>query len=276
MNRIRLPTNRLGIGVGLRSCHYDWVLEHRPQVGWFEVISENFMGEGGRPLWVLDRVREAYPISLHGVSMSLGSVDPLDKAYLHQLKKLIQRVDPLWVSDHLCWTGIHGYNGHDLWPLPYTEETLHHLVDKIGQVQEFLGRQIMVENLSSYVEFKASEMTEWEFLSAVAQEADCGILLDINNIYVSAHNHRFDGRTYLDHMPPERIFEIHLAGPSRRGDLLVDTHDHPVQEGAWDLYRYFIARAGERPTLLEWDDKIPEFPVLLLEAEKAREVLAHA
>jgi uncharacterized protein (UPF0276 family) len=242
-------------------------------VDWFEIISENFMIDGGRPLWVLDRIREGYPVALHGVSLSLGSIDPTPKNYLHKLKTLIQRVDPLWVSDHLCWTGVHGFNGHDLWPLPYTEESIAHLAQKIGEVQDYLGRQIMVENLSSYIEFKDSTLSEWDFLRGVAQEADCGILLDINNIYVSAHNHRFDARQYVDGIPPEKVFEIHLAGPSRRGDLLIDTHDHPVEEGAWQLYEYFLSRAGPRPTLLEWDDKIPEFPILMEEAGKAKNFL---
>ena len=263
-----------GVGVGLRSCHYEWVLEHRPPVGWFEVISENFLVPGGKPLWYLEQTRKHYPVALHGVSMSLGSADPTPLDYLRKLKELIQRIAPLWVSDHLCWAGIHGNYGHDLWPLPYTEETLAHVVEKIERVQNFLGRRILIENLSTYIEFKHSEMTEWDFLSEIAERADCGILLDINNIYVSAHNHGIDARAYLDRVPAARVREIHLAGPSQRGSMLVDTHDHPVVEEAWRLYDYFLAAKGPRPTLLEWDDKIPSFPELLAEAGKAGARLA--
>lgn len=228
------------------------------------------MAPGGRPLWVLDQVRKDYPIALHGVSMSLGSKDPTPRDYLKKLKSLNKRIEPLWISDHLCWTGIHGNNSHDLWPLPYTNEAIQHLVEKIQRVQEALGRQIVIENLSTYVEFKFSEMTEWEFLAEVARRADCGILLDINNIFVSAHNHGFDPLRYIDHIPKERVFEIHLAGPSRKGNILVDTHDHPVTEECWSLYDYFLKNFGPRPTLLEWDGNIPEFPVLFEEAMKAK------
>ena len=266
----RILSQELGAGVGLRTCHYSWVLKHRPRVPFFEVISENFMIPGGKPLHVLDQVRKHYPISLHGVSMSLGSKDPLRQDYLQKLKALIDRVEPLWVSDHLCWTGVHGFNGHDLWPLPYTEESIEHIVEKIQRAQDFLGRQMMIENLSTYLEFQESEMSEWEFLREIVERADCGILCDINNIFVTAHNHGIDGKAYLDHLPKERIFEIHLAGPSERGDLLIDTHDHPVQPQAWELYEYFLSQAGPRPTLIEWDDNIPEFSVLWEEAQKAQ------
>jgi len=262
---------RLGAGVGLRNCHYEWVLKHRPQVAWFEIISENFMAPGGKALWYLDQIREDYPLSLHGVSMSLGSKDSTPKPYLEKLRALIKRVKPLWVSDHLCWTGIHGKNGHDLWPLPYTGETLRHLVKKIKRVQESLGRQILIENLSTYIEFRHSEMPEWEFLRTVAEEANCGILLDINNIFVSAHNHGFDAKDYLDYIPPERVFEIHLAGPSVRDQMLVDSHDHPVRQEVWDLYEHWLKKSGSCPTLLEWDDKIPSFPRLYEEAMKAQD-----
>lgn len=269
----KLSHSRLGVGLGLRSCHYDWVLRNRPPVSWFEIISENFMIPGGKPLRILNQVREHYPVALHGVSMSLGSNDPTPPSYLQKLKTLIDRIQPLWVSDHLCWTGIHGYNGHDLWPLPYTDEAVSHVAKKISEVQEYLGRQILIENLSTYVAFQHSEMTEWEFLKEVAERADCGILLDLNNIYVSAYNHQFDSHLYVDSIPAERVFEIHLAGPSRRGNILVDTHDHPVAPEAWELYEYFLNRSGPRPTLLEWDEHIPSFPVLYDEAMKAQHYL---
>jgi hypothetical protein len=238
-------------------------------VAFFEVHSENFMMAGGKPLRVLDQVKENYPLSLHGVSLSLGSIDPTPPDYLKKLKELIQRVDPLFVSDHLCWSGVSGNFGHDLWPLPYTEEAIRHVVRKIAEVQDYLKRPIMIENVSTYAEFSHSEMSEWEFLSEVACRADCGILLDINNIYVSAHNHGLDPYRYLEAMPDERVFEIHLAGPSPRGELLVDTHDHPVLPEVWKLYEYYLKKSGPRPTLLEWDEKIPAFPVLYEEAKKA-------
>ncbi len=262
---------QLGVGVGLRSCHYDWVVRHLPPVAWFEITSENFMISGGRPLGYLDQIREHYPISLHGVSLSLGSMDPTPNDYLNKLSALIERTDPLWVSDHLCWTGVSGMNGHDLWPLPYTQEAMLHLADKISRVQDRLRRQILVENVSTYLEFRQSSMPEWEFLSAVAERADCGILLDINNIFVNAHNHGLDPQAYLRGIPAGRVREIHLAGPSARGNLLIDTHDHPVQPECWRLFDFFLQLGGPRPTLLEWDENIPEFPELHREALKAQE-----
>lgn len=260
----------LGHGAGLRRDHFERVLSGPSRLDWFEVISENFMVDGGRPLDVLTRVRERYPVVLHGVSMSIGSTDPLDEAYLARLKDLARRVEPAWVSDHLCWTSIGGHNAHDLLPLPYTTEALRHVVARAARVQEILGRPIALENASSYVSYRTSAMTEWEFLSEVARRAGCGILLDINNIYVSARNHRFDPRAYLEGIPPEHVWQFHLAGHADKGAYLLDTHDHPVAEPVWDLYREAVRRFGPVSTLIEWDDKIPAFERLEEESERAR------
>lgn len=260
----------LGFGVGLRRPHYTDVLEKRPAMDWFEVISENFMVAGGRPLQVLEKVREQYPIVLHGVSMSLGSTDALNRRYLSELSALARRFEPAWISDHLCWTGVGGRNLHDLVPLPYTEEALRHVVTRIREVQEILERPILIENVSSYMEFTTSTLSEWEFLASVAVEADCGILLDINNIYVNAFNHRFDPVVYIDAIPVERVVQFHLAGHSDHGTYLLDTHDHPVRDEVWSLYEYAVRRFGEVSTLIERDDNIPEFPELAASAEEAR------
>ncbi len=267
----------LGVGVGLRPVHYGELLsraaEGRLEIDWVEATSENYMIPGGRPLRILSEVRAALPLVLHGVSMSLGSTDPLDAGYLDDLDTLAARFEPSWVSDHLCWTGVGGHNLHDLLPLPYTEEVVRHLATRIRRVQERLGRRIAVENVSSYVSFAASALTEWEFLSAVAEEADCGILLDVNNVFVSAHNHGFDARTYLAAIDPDRIFQIHLAGPSEEGPLLIDTHDHPVREEVWQLYAELVARTGPVSTLIEWDANLPSFERLCQEAKRARTIL---
>ena len=225
------PADRpfLGFGLGLRPEHYLEVLESRPAVDWFEIISENYLVDGGKPLHFLDRIREHYPMVMHGVSLSIGSTDPLDLEYLAALKRLAGRVEPAWVSDHLCWTGIDGRNLHDLLPLPYTEEAIAHVAERVSRVQDSLGRQILLENVSSYVTYTDSRVSEWEFLAAVAERADCCILLDVNNIYVSAHNHGFDALAYLDGVPSERVLQIHLAGHSYNGSLIIDTHDHPVR-----------------------------------------------
>ena len=260
----------LGFGVGLRRPHYSYVLDHHPRMDWFEVISENFMVAGGRPLQLLDKVREHYPIVLHGVSLSIGSTDPLNRDYLGRLASLARRFEPAWISDHLCWTGVGGRNLHDLMPLPYTEEALRHVARRIRTVQEILERPILIENVSSYMEFADSTLSEWEFLAAVAQEADCGILLDINNIFVSAFNHRFDPVTYIDMIPIERVVQFHMAGHSEHGAFLLDTHDHPVREEVWSLYDYALRRFGPVSTLIEWDDNIPEFATLAAAAEEAR------
>jgi uncharacterized protein (UPF0276 family) len=233
----------LGLGVGLRQPHYTHVVERQPPMDWFEAISENFMVAGGRPLQVLEKVREHYPIVLHGVSLSIGSTDPLNREYLKELSSMAQRFEPAWISDHLCWTGVGGRNLHDLLPLPYTEEALHHVVKRIREVQEILARPILIENVSSYLEFTSSTLSEWEFLATVAKEADCGILLDINNIYVSAFNHRFNPLVYIDAIPIERVVQFHLAGHSDHGTYLLDTHDHPVRDEVWSLYEYAVRRS---------------------------------
>jgi len=261
----------IGFGVGLRRPHYTHVVEQHPPMGWFEVISENFMVAGGRPLEVLEKVRAHYPIVLHGVSLSIGSADPLNRDYLKQLAGLARRFQPAWISDHLCWTGVGGHNLHDLLPLPHTEEALRHVVRRLRAVQEILERPILIENVSSYLEFTSSTMTEWEFLRAVAEEADCGILLDINNIYVSAFNHHFDPTRYIDAVPPERVAQFHLAGHSDHGTYLLDTHDHPIREEVWSLYECAVRRFGRVSTLIEWDGNIPEFDVLAAAAEQARQ-----
>lgn len=268
MKRADFP--RLGFGVGLRRPHYKLVVETHPKVEWFEVISENFMVEGGRALEVLEAVREHYPIAMHGVSMSLGSTDPLNRRYLHKLRELARRFEPAWISDHLCWTGVGGRNLHDLIPLPYTEEAIRHVVSRIRRVQETLERPMLIENVSSYMAFADSTMTEWEFISSIAEEADCGILLDINNIFVSAFNHRFDANVYIDAVPVERVVQYHLAGHSDHGTYLLDTHDHPIREEVWALYERAARRFGEVATLVEWDDNIPEFAVLAEASERAR------
>lgn len=260
----------LGHGVGLRPQHFPCVWDGTAHVDWFEVISENFMLRGGRPLAVLEKARALAPVVLHGVSLSLGSTDPLNEDYLRDLKALAHRFDPAWISDHLCWGSIAGHYAHDLLPLPYTEEALAQVVERVRIVQDRLGRQILIENVSSYLTYTHSQLTEWEFLSEIARQADCGILLDVNNIYVSATNHGFDPHTYLQAVPVDRVGQIHLAGHSDCGTYLLDTHDGPVIAPVWDLYRHAVQRFGRVSTLIEWDDKIPEFAEVCAEAERAR------
>jgi uncharacterized protein (UPF0276 family) len=260
----------LGFGIGLRRPHYSHILEHYPAIDWFELISENFMVSGGRPLEVLDAVRARYPVVMHGVSMSIGSADPLDRAYLRGLRLLARRAAPAWISDHLCWSGVGGKSLHDLLPLPHNEETVRHVASRIRRVQDILERHILIENVSSYLTFRASTMTEWEFVRAVAGESDCGILLDINNIFVNSFNHRFSAEEYIDAIPPGRVVQFHLAGHSDHGAYLLDTHDHPVCDGVWALYARAVKRFGAVSTLIEWDDNIPEFAVLAAVAERAR------
>jgi uncharacterized protein (UPF0276 family) len=267
-NRWNLPD--LGVGVGLRTVHFPHILSTWPEVDWFEVLSENFMDTGGRPLDVLDRVAERYPVVLHGVSMSIGSTAALDRGYLRKLKALATRVRAHWVSDHLCWTGVAGRNVHDLLPMPYTDEALRHTTARVRQVSEILERPLVLENPSSYVEFKDSSMPEWEFLARLAEDADCGLLLDVNNVYVSAFNHNFDAREYVDAIPADRVVQYHLAGHSHKGTHILDTHsDHAVPE-VWELYGRACRRTGNVATLYEWDENIPEFEVMHAEALKAR------
>ncbi len=264
----------LGFGLGLRPAHYETVLNDRPAVDWFEIISENYLVPGGKPLHYLDRIRERYPMVMHGVSLSIGSQDPLDREYLKQLHALAKRVEPEWISDHLCWTGAHGLNAHDLLPLPYTEEALKHVVARVGEVQDFLGRRILLENVSSYVTYPESEMSEWEFLREIAARADCLILLDINNIYVSSVNHEFDPRDYLQAIPPERVWQFHLAGHRNHGDYIIDTHDEPVIDPVWELYAQAVRRFGRVSTMIERDDNIPSLAELLTELDRARQIAA--
>ena len=262
----------LGFGIGLRPKHYREFLEASPTVDWVEAISENFMGVGGRPLAVLEKVRRERPVVLHGVSLGIGSAGPLDPRYLDDWKALIARIEPAIVSDHLCWGRAHGRYSHDLLPVPFTEEVVRHVVDRVSRVQDFLGRRIALENASSYLTFKQSELTEWEFLAQVAQRADCDILLDVNNIFVSSRNHGFDPDAYLAGVPIDRVVQIHLAGHQRRPELIIDTHDGPVSDEVWALYARALGRFGKVPTLIEWDDAVPPLETLLAEAEKARAI----
>ena len=271
-NRFGFPD--LGIGLGLRTVHYGHLLEHWPDVGWFEILSENYMQTAGRPLYFLDRIAEKYPIVMHGVSMSIGSTDPLDMTYLAELKALRDRTRARWVSDHLCWTGVAGLSTHDLLPLPYTEEALQHVAARVRVVQDFMGAPLLLENPSSYVEFAASSMTEWEFLGRLAEEADCGILLDVNNVYVSAFNHRFDPALYLAALPFDRVAQIHVAGHTHHTTHIVDTHIGPVVEPVWELARQAYRRAPGTSLMLEWDAEIPPFEEVHREAEKAMDFVA--
>jgi uncharacterized protein len=268
-----LSTIPAKVGIGLRTPHYRELLETLPPIGWFEVHSENYFGDGGQPLHFLERFRSHYPLSLHGVGLSLGSTDPLNQTHLHKLKLLADRFEPGLMSDHLCWSSVGARFLNDLLPLPYTEEALDHVVTRIGEAQDFLRRQILVENVSSYLQYKHSTIPEWEFLTEAARRAGCGILLDVNNIYVSAENHHFDPLIYIDAIPGDAVQEIHLAGFDSNGDCLIDTHGKPVFGAVWPLYAHTIERLGARPTLIEWDTDIPALDVLLNEAWKARAIL---
>ncbi|GGX98030.1 MNIO family bufferin maturase [Streptomyces hiroshimensis] len=271
MGEARLGTPRLGYGVGLRTPHLAHIREHRPPVGFFEIISENFLDCRGGRRRALEEIAAHYPVVLHGVSLSIGSTDPLDFGYLRRLKRLADEVDAPWVSDHVCWTGVLGVHTHDLLPLPFTEETLAHVAARARVVQDVLERPLALENPSSYVEFRASTLTEWEFLARLAEEADCGLLLDVNNVHVSAFNHDFDPERYLRELPHERVVQMHLAGHTDYGTHIIDTHDAPVAEPVWELYRLAVElTGGGAATLLERDDKLPPFPELLAELDRAR------
>lgn len=260
----------LGFGLGLRVDHYDAVLAGRPPVDWFEVLTENYLVPGGKPLNYLMRIRERFPVAMHGVSLSIGSTAPLDREYLRQVKALARRVEPEWISDHLCWTGVAGRNTHDLLPLPYTPAAVDHVVARVRTVQDVLERRILLENVSSYVSFRDAPLTEWQFLAEIAERADCLILLDVNNIYVSSVNHEFDPLEYLAGVPPARVQQIHLAGHEDHGDYLVDTHDHPVRTAVWELYAAAVRRFGAVSTMIERDDHIPPLAELCAELDEAR------
>ncbi len=265
----------LGFGIGLRTVHFPHILANHPPVDWFEVLSENFMDTGGRPLYVLDQVAERYPVVLHGVSMSVGSTDPINYDFLGKLKALAARTKAHWVSDHLCWTGVSGINVHDLLPMPYTDESLQHTIGRVKTISEFLERPLVLENPSTYVEFSASHWTEWDFLTTLAEQADCGLLLDVNNVYVSSFNHSYDPLEYVDRIPAERVVQIHLAGHTNKGTHILDTHSDHVIDAVWELYRRVYQRMGGVATLLEWDESIPSFDVVHAEALKARQYREH-
>jgi uncharacterized protein (UPF0276 family) len=275
-----MPGNRFngftdyGIGIGLRAPHYDHILSRKPVVDWFEIISENFMIDGGRPLHILEQILEQYKVVQHGVSMYFGSADKPDREHLRRLKQLVKRTNTPWLSDHLCWGSVDGRYTHDLLPMPYTFEAAKLTAHKIREVRDFLEIPIAVENVSSYAEYHVSEMTEWEFLNEVVERADCGILLDVNNIYVSSRNHNFDPLTYINSVPADRVAQIHIAGHSKFQKYILDTHDHPVIDPVWKLYDLAIQRAGHTATLLEWDDSIPSFQEVHREALKANRFLA--
>lgn len=262
----------LGYGVGLRPPHYSYILDNKPDIDWFEIISENYMDTDGRPRHMLEQVVEHYPIVMHGVSLSIGTIDPLNSEYLHKIKALADWVKPAWISDHLCWTGIAHKNTHDLLPVPYTEEALAHVIERIKRVQDILDRQLLLENPSTYLEFSSSSMSEWEFISRMSEGADCKLLLDANNIYVSCYNHHWDAKTYIDALPLDRVEQIHLAGHLNNGTHIIDTHDSSVIDEVWNLYAYILNKA-QKPisTMVEWDDNIPDFPILQAEVNKARD-----
>jgi uncharacterized protein len=261
-----------GYGLGLRTEHFDAVLAENPRVDWFEIISENFMVAGGKPRHYLDAIRARYPLAMHGVSLSIGSTDPFDLDYLRDLRDLARHIEPIWISDHLCWTGNGGINSHDLLPLPYTEEAIAHVVSRISEVQDFLGREILIENVSTYVSFSNAEMEEPAFLGEISRRSGCRILLDVNNIYVSSRNHGFDANTYVATLPADKIWQIHLAGHSDYGDYVIDTHDHPVREEVWALYERTLQQVGQVTTMIERDDHIPPLSELVAELDRARQI----
>lgn len=258
----------------MRPQHYPDFIAAKQPVDWLEIISENYMVPGGKPIAMLDKIRCDYPLAMHCVSMSIGSAEELDYHYLSELKALVERLQPIWVSDHLCWTGINAHNSHDLLPLPYDAPALNQVVENIVRIQDYLGRRILIENPSSYVTFRSSGMTEWEFLAEMARRADCLLLLDVNNVYVSSRNHGFDAREYLAALPRDRIQQIHLAGHSDMGDYVIDTHDAAVCDAVWKLYGDACRMFGNVATMVEWDDDIPDLPVLLSELDRARALAA--
>lgn len=262
-----------GLGLGLRSKHFNYILENNPAVDWFEVISENFMDSGGRPRQVLRRIAERYPVVMHGVSLSIGSTDPLDTKYLRKLKNLAEEIKPLWISDHLCWTGINGLNTHDLLPVPLTEESLRHICHRVNQVQDFLERPFVFENPSTYLTFKHSTISEWDFLRYMTEETGCLLLLDVNNVYVSGFNNDFDPMHYIRQIPHHRVIQMHLAGHQHCGDYIIDTHDRNVTQDVWELFTLAWQLTDGAATLLEWDSNIPDFEDYQAELFKARDFM---
>lgn len=267
-NRWGLPD--LGLGMGLRSMHYDHILAHRPKVDFFEIISENFLEKEGKPLAILEEIASHYRVLMHGVSMSVGNTDPIDFEYLKKLKRLAAKLKVTFVSDHLCWTGILGRNTHDLLPVPLTEETLKHVAGRIRQIQDFLELPVAIENPSNYLEFKVSQMSEIEYLARLTEEADCGLLMDVNNVYVSAFNHGFDPDDYIEQVPVERVIYHHVAGHTHKGTHIVDTHSDHVVEKVWEMYTRLHERHGGRSTMVEWDDDVPDFETVHNEVLKAQ------
>lgn len=262
----------LGFGLGLRPQHYDDILGGSPEVDWFEAISENYMVPGGKPLKTLEKIRSRYPIVLHGVSLSIASTAPFDEGYLTNLKSLADRFDPEFVSDHVCWTGVHGVNLHDLLPVPYTQEALEHVVNRIDHVQNFLARPIALENVSSYVQFNQSDMPEWEFVAEVTRRTGCWLVFDVNNVFVSAFNHGFDAKQYINAIPEDRVVQFHLAGHEHNMTHIVDTHDAMVCDEVWDLYRMAVRRFGRVSTIIERDDDIPPLADMVAELSTARDI----
>ena len=266
-------TQLTGAGIGLRPEHYQTILENRPNTPWFEVLTDNYMVAGGLPLYHLEQVCEHYPMSFHGVGLSMGSADPINKTYLHKLKQLAERFNPVQISDHLAWVSLNNHYAHELLPFPYSREAVEIIGDKINQVQDYLGRPLLVENPSSYLAFNCSEMTEPEFINALIARTDCELLMDINNVFVSASNHDFDANEYIQQIPADKVKEIHLAGYDDRGTYLYDTHGHRVHDSVWELYENALLQFGETPTLIEWDTDIPSFDILQQEADKAQRII---
>lgn len=264
----------IGFGLGLRTEHYEDVLAQNPDVDWFEITTENYLVPGGKPLYYLEKIRQSYPLIMHGVSLSLGSCDPLDENYLKQIKQLANHIEPAWVSDHLCWTGVSGFNLHDLLPLPYTKEAVNHVVSRLRQVQDYLKRPLLIENVSSYLTYQQSEMSEWQFINDIVKKSGCYILLDVNNVYVSAKNHAFNPMDYINAMPKDSVAQIHLAGHSDEGLYIIDTHDAPVSSEVWSLYEKTIRRLGPISTMIERDDNIPPFSEMMDELNHARKIAA--
>jgi uncharacterized protein (UPF0276 family) len=271
----RLGLPYLGLGVGLRTAHFAYLEQNRPDVDWFEVIPENFMDSHGRTRAMLDLIASRYPVVVHGVSLSIGSTDPLDLDYVRRVKRIAEEVGAVWISDHVCWTGVLGVNTHDLVAIPFTEESLAHVTERVRIVQDVLERPLVLENPSTYVTYTASSMSEWEFLTRMAEDADCGLLVDVNNVYVSSVNHAFDPVEYMRALPHERIVQMHLAGHTHHGTHIVDSHDRPVADAVWQLYARAIEMTGPVSTLLEWDEELPPFPEVHAEVLKAREWLGH-